>query len=57
MKNEMTPYECGLEDALFNRISNPRQIKNGEECALVLPSEIQQYFNGMKDNEEFYNGC
>jgi len=53
----MTPFECGQEDAFYNKDSNPRLIKDGKECKLTLPSEIQQYFNGMKDAEEFYHGC
>ena len=57
MKNDMTPFECGQEDAFYNKDSNPRLIKDGKECKLTLPSEIQQYFNGMKDAEEFYHGC
>tara|TARA_R110000796_G_scaffold98849_6_gene206653 strand:- start:79 stop:252 length:174 start_codon:yes stop_codon:yes gene_type:complete len=57
MKNDMTPFECGQEDSFFNKEPKPRLIKDGEECTLTSPSEIQQYFNGIKDAEEFYNGC
>lgn len=57
MKNDMTPFECGQEDSFFNNEHKPRMIKDGVERRLTMPSEIQQYFNGIKDAEEFYDGC
>ena len=57
MRLDMSPFECGQEDSLFNRVSNPRLLKDGVEQVVKTPSEIQQYFNGMKDAEAFYEGC
>lgn len=57
MRLDMSPFECGQEDSLFNRVSNPRLLKDGVEQALTTPSLIQEYFNGMKDAEAFYEGC
>ena len=57
MRLDMSPFECGKEDSLFNRVANPRLLKDGVEQALTTPLLIQQYLNGMKDAEAFYEGC
>ena len=57
MRLNMSPFECGQEDSLFNKTPNPRLLKDGVDQSLKTPSLIQQYFNGMKDAEVFYGGC
>jgi|TARA_B100001094_G_C18122131_1_gene767454 hypothetical protein len=51
---DMSPFQCGQEDALFNRKIKPRKIEEGKEIRVTDKELIEQYINGFIDSKEFY---
>lgn len=53
MENK-TAFQCGQEDALFNRRIKPRKVEEGKEIRVTDKELIEQYINGFIDSKEFY---
>lgn len=51
---DQTPFQCGQDDAFWNREMNPRMIEDGIEHKLTSIDMISDYLKGFADSNKFY---